>query len=106
MVYLAHFFAAAFLVNGVPHFVQGISGNSFQTPFAKPPGIGESSAIVNVLWGSFNFVFGYLLLVGAGEYSVGLNIDTLITGAGALLMALGLSWHFQRVRGGARRKAS
>ena len=53
--YLAHFFAGAFLANGVPHFVQGICGNKFQTPFASPPGVGKSSAIVNVLWGLFNF---------------------------------------------------
>ena len=53
--YLAHFFAGAFLANGVPHFVQGICGNKFQSPFASPAGVGESSAIVNVLWGWFNF---------------------------------------------------
>ena len=40
-IYIAHFFAGFFLVNGVPHFVQGISGNSFQSPFARPPGVGE-----------------------------------------------------------------
>ena len=50
--YLAHFFAGAFLANGVPHFVQGICGSKFQTPFGKPPGVGKSLAIVNVLWGT------------------------------------------------------
>ena len=51
--YVAHFFAGAFLANGVPHFVQGICGNKFQTPFASPRGVGKSSAIVNVIWGWF-----------------------------------------------------
>ncbi len=60
--YLAHFFAGAFLANGVPHFVQGICGNKFQTPFAKPRGVGESSALVNVIWGWFNFIVGGALL--------------------------------------------
>ena len=60
--YLAHFFAGAFLANGVPHFVQGICGNKFQSPFASPPGAGESSAIVNVLWGFFNFIVAGALL--------------------------------------------
>jgi hypothetical protein len=41
--------AGAFLANGVPHFVQGICGNKFQTPFARPRGVGESSALVNVI---------------------------------------------------------
>jgi hypothetical protein len=60
--YVTHFFAGAFLANGVPHFVQGICGNRFQTPFASPRGVGESSALVNVVWGWFNLVVGVALL--------------------------------------------
>lgn len=30
-VYLAHFGAGVFLANGVPHFVNGISGRRFQS---------------------------------------------------------------------------
>jgi hypothetical protein len=59
--YIACFFAGAFLANVVPHFVQGISGNSFPTPFANPPGKGLSSPTVNVLWALFNLVIGYVL---------------------------------------------
>jgi hypothetical protein len=33
--YLVHFVAGAFLANGVPHFVQGVCGNKFQTPPAR-----------------------------------------------------------------------
>jgi len=36
--FVAYFFAGAFLVNAVPHFVNGVSGRSFPTPFASPPG--------------------------------------------------------------------
>jgi len=42
--YLLEFLSGMFLANGVPHFVQGVSGAPFQSPFAKPPGVGESSA--------------------------------------------------------------
>ena len=42
--YLAHFLAGAFLANGVPHFVQGICGNKFQSPFASPLASGLSAA--------------------------------------------------------------
>ena len=59
--FLACFFAGAFLANAVPHFVQGISGNPFPSPFSDPPGKGLSSPTVNVLWGLGNFVVGYLL---------------------------------------------
>ena len=97
-IYAAHFFAAFFLVNGIPHFVQGVSGNPFQSPFASPPGVGESSAIVNVLWGFANFVIGYVLLFNFGEFLIGPNADTLVTGSGALLTGIALAWHFQRVR--------
>ncbi|RLA47027.1 MAG: hypothetical protein DRR42_17875 [Gammaproteobacteria bacterium] len=97
-IYAAHFFAAFFLVNGIPHFVQGVSGSPFQSPFARPPGVGESSAIVNVLWGFTNFVIGYVLLFNFGDFVIGLNADTLVTGSAALLTSIALAWHFQRVR--------
>ena len=64
--YLAAFFAGAFLANAVPHFVHGISGDPFPSPFAKPPGKGLSSPTVNVLWALFNLIAGTLLFrVGA-----------------------------------------
>lgn len=62
--YVACFFAGFFLANSIPHFVHGISGDSFPTPFANPPGKGPSSPTVNVLWGLFNMVIGYLLYRG------------------------------------------
>jgi hypothetical protein len=61
-IYLLQFVAGVFLANGVPHFVQGISGHWFQSPFASPPGIGESSPVVNVLWGFLNLAVGFALL--------------------------------------------
>lgn len=48
----------AFLANAIPHCVSGTMGRPFQSPFAKPPGQGLSSSIVNVLWGFFNLVVG------------------------------------------------
>ena len=59
--YIAAFFAGGFLTNAVPHFVNGISGNAFPTPFANPPGHGLSSPLTNVLWALFNLLAGYLL---------------------------------------------
>ena len=59
--YLAAFFSGVFLANAVPHFIHGISGNRFPTPFSKPPGKGLSSSTVNVIWALANLVVGYLL---------------------------------------------
>ena len=55
------FFAGAFLLNAIPHFVKGVCGDKFPTPFSKPPGKGLSSAPVNVVWGLFNLLVGHVL---------------------------------------------
>ncbi|MDR3610069.1 MAG: hypothetical protein P4L27_05870 [Ignavibacteriaceae bacterium] len=60
--YIAAFFAGALLANAVPHFINGVSGNPFPTPFANPPGKGLSSPIVNVIWACLNMLAGYILL--------------------------------------------
>jgi hypothetical protein len=59
--YVACFFAGAFLANFVPHFVHGISGDRFPTPFAHPPGKGLSPPPVNVAWAFVNLLVGCLL---------------------------------------------
>ena len=59
--YIAVFFAGVFLANVVPHFVHGISGDRFPTPFADPPGKGLSSPVLNVVWALFNLLIGYFL---------------------------------------------
>ena len=95
--YLLEFLSGAFLANGVPHFVHGISGAPFQSPFAKPPGVGESSALVNVVWGFVNFVAGFVLL----DYFWPVNaVGWLVLGAGALGLSVMLAAHFGKVRGG------
>lgn len=62
--YVSSFWAGVFLANAVPHFVHGISGKEFTTPFAEHPGVSLSSPLVNILWGGFNLLIGYLLLQG------------------------------------------
>ncbi len=95
--YLAYFIAGLFLANGVPHFVNGISGRKFRSPFASPPAVGESSAVVNVIWGMVNFIIGYLLISGVGRFRLGFSLDVLMVTLGALIAALGLTWAFSRV---------
>jgi len=97
MQYLAYFAAGAFLANGIPHFVNGISGRRFQSPFAKPPGVGESSPIINVIWGLANLIVGLVLLSGIGEFNFGFSLDMLLFLIGFGVMALILAWHFGRV---------
>ena len=96
--YVAYFVAGLFLANGVPHFVNGISGKRFQSPFASPPGVGESSPLINVVWGIVNFIIGYVLIFGVGDFKGGLTLEVLMVGLGILVAALALAWHFGRVR--------
>jgi len=98
-VYVAALFAGAFAANAVPHSVQGICGNRFQTPFASPPGRGESSALVNVLWGAANAAIASILVhvFFPREFPPPSSL-CLLAGVGALLTALWLSHHFSRVR--------
>lgn len=61
--YLMCLLGGAFIANFVPHFVSGITGLVFPTPFANPPPPeGVSSAPLNVVWALVNLIGGYLLL--------------------------------------------
>lgn len=99
---LAYFFGGAFLVNAIPHFVQGVSGRSFPSPFSKPPGKGLSSPTVNVLWGTANVIVGYLLVCWVGAFHIHSVPDVVVLGAGGLLMALMLAHSFGELYAGTR----
>ncbi len=91
--YIACFFAGMFLANFVPHFVKGICGDPFPTPFSKPPGKGLSSPTVNVLWALLNLVIGYILL-RVGKISTE-NFPALVvffTGIAAMSIMLSISF--------------
>jgi hypothetical protein len=98
--YISYLFGGAFLANAIPHFVSGIMGQAFQSPFAKPPGKGLSSSTVNVLWGAFNAAVGYLLLCEVGDFRLHRPLDVGLAGLGALLMAVMLARAFGRFHGG------
>ena len=98
-VYLARFFAGAFLANAVPHFVSGVQGRRFPSPFASPPGKGESSPMVNVVWGTANALVGYLLLYEVGSFALTSARELSIVGLGGFLLALMLSRNFGQVYG-------
>ncbi len=98
--YLSHFFGGAFLSNSIPHFVSGVMGRPFQSPFAKPPGQGLSSSTVNVLWGFFNLAVAYLLLCRVGDFGLRSSADVTALGLGFLLMGFMSARHFGRFHGG------
>src|ERR1700748_2305857 len=91
---ISYFFGGMFLANAVPHLVSGMMGRPFQSPFAKPPGQGLSSSTVNVLWGFFNTVIGFILLLHIGHFDVHSTNDVLVPALGALLISLFSARHF------------
>jgi len=101
-VYLAAFFTGAFATNGVPHFVQGICGNRFQTPLSRLPGRAESSAVINVVWGWFNWLVAGVLVHWVWPTEVPAPLSLLALAAlGALAIGFYLAKHFGAVRSAA-----
>ena len=91
--FIACFFAGAFIANMVPHFIHGISGDSFPSPFSNPPGKGLSSPTINVVWGLGNFVIGYILY-RTGKVSQSNIWSLLVFFAGIVWMSIMLSIAF------------
>jgi len=96
---VADFFAGAFLCNAIPHLVSGLMGEPFPSPFARPPGRGLSSPVVNFLWGFLNLVIA-LALLSIARIEIGLNSPLIVFLLGFLLIGVMMAWHFGKVRSG------
>jgi hypothetical protein len=55
--YILYVLAGIVFVNGIPHFIKGITGEKHMTPFGQ-----SSSAVTNVIWGLFNFAVAVVVL--------------------------------------------
>jgi hypothetical protein len=93
--YIACFFAGTFLANVVPHFVHGISGDRFPTPFARPPGKGLSSPTVNVVWALLNVVVGYILFQ-VGKVASGDHLALVVFFVGIVVISVMASVSFAK----------
>jgi len=96
----AYFGAGLFAANTVPHFVAGVCGRPFQSPFASPSGVGLSSSVTNVAWGSINAVVAFLLLTKVGTFSILNDYHAAAFGVGAFGMASMLGSYFGKFHGG------
>jgi hypothetical protein len=97
--YTACVFAGLFLCNCIPHLAAGLRGERFPSPFAKPPGKGLSSALVNFLWGAFNLGAGAALLLGI-RFGLGWNAETGVVACAFVLAGVPMSRGFEKVRMG------
>jgi hypothetical protein len=97
---VACFFGGAFLANFFLHFIAGLSGRRFPTPFAKPPFRGLSSPIVNVLYALFNLAVAYGLLVVIGRFELRQIAHAAMSAAGFGLASLGIARSVTKLQGG------
>jgi hypothetical protein len=95
--YGAYFLGGAFLANAVPHFVSGVCGRPFPSPFASPPGKGLSSPTLNVVWGILNLLAGYFLVLHVGDFHLRNIPDALAAVLGAFFMAFFMARTFGRL---------
>jgi hypothetical protein len=89
--FIACFFLGVFFVNSIPHFIHGISGDYFPTPFANPPGKGLSSPLLNVIWGFINIIV-CLLLYKASKITLANKWTILLFAIGFAAMSIRLSF--------------
>ena len=89
--------AGALLCNAIPHLAAGLRGERFPSPFAKPRGVGLSSPVVNVVWGSANLFLGVMATLyhapPLGRTHALLAMTIGFVGIGAYL-----AWRFGKVR--------
>jgi hypothetical protein len=97
---VSYAFGGLFLANAIPHWVSGVSGRPFQSPFAKPSGEGLSSSTVNVLWGAFNLAVAYVLLVQVGNFDLHDPVHVASAGIPAIAISVFCARHFGRFHGG------
>lgn len=94
---VANFFAGVFLCNSIPHLAAGLRGELFPSPFAKPPGVGNSRPFVNVLWGGGNAVVGGLI-IGFSPIAAGMHLSFLFFILGMLSSGCYIATYFERIR--------
>jgi hypothetical protein len=97
---IAYLFGGAFLINAVPHLVSGVMGRPFQSPFAKPRGVGLSSSTVNVIWGFFNLVVAHRLVLHVGDFDIRSTEHSAAFGLGIVVMGVIMARMFGRFHGG------
>jgi len=80
------FFLGVFLVNSIPHFFHGMSGDYYSTPFASPPFKGLSSPFLNIIWGLINLLLCLFLYI-ASKISITNKWTIIIFGIGFITMS-------------------
>lgn len=96
MNYIFYFFSGLFLANGIPHFINGISGKYFHSPslhrflFKRIP-----SPLFNVIWGLISFALSLFFLSFTSKLNMGWNWGFVAYVSGFCFASVGLSIYFK-----------
>lgn len=91
------FLSGLIFANGIPHFVHGISGESFHSPALHRLWLSMvPSHLFNVIWGLLNFAIALLLFSLVPNFTFGLNGVSVAFGVGFVFASIGLSILFAR----------
>lgn len=93
------FFGGLFLANSCPHFIAGMTGVRFYTPFATPPFRGLSSPVVNMLYALFNLASAYALVVLIGSSEPQRISNVAASAVGFALASIGIARSLTKLRG-------
>jgi hypothetical protein len=95
----ACFFGGLLLANFFPHFIAGMSGVRFYTPFATPPFRGLSSPVVNMVYALFNLALAYALLVLLGSLELQRVPQVAVSAAGFGLASIFIARSVTKLKG-------
>lgn len=90
------FLSGLLFANGIPHFVHGISGESFHSPAVHRFVPQVPSHLFNVIWGLLNFALALFLFGLVPDFKFGLNGVSVAFGLGFVFASIGLSILFAR----------
>jgi hypothetical protein len=90
------FLAGLLLANGIPHFVNGISGRDFHNPSLHRFVPSVPSPLFNVIWGLLNFGVVIFLLTAADVLTIPVSGEAALFAGGFTFAAIGLSIFFNR----------
>ena len=92
MVWL--FLCGLFSANGIPHFVNGISGRDFHNPSLHRLMPDIPSPMFNVIWGLLNFGLAIFLASLVDNFHIGANASSAAFAIGFISASIGLSIFF------------
>jgi hypothetical protein len=90
------FLSGLLCANGIPHFVNGISGKNFHNPSLHRLMPSVPSPLFNVIWGLLNFCLSLFILSFTSGLSFELNLKSFAFGFGFAFAAIGLSILFSK----------